>query len=683
MRCFVAFLLVLASLTPATSQTVVQKSPRNQSLASTNGNGALVIETDTAGTLYVDGAKHSALIANAAVRLKLMPGQHIIELKDANGNSLWKEVVTVVRGEQLVRQVNSTTAAGSAKTSEPRTTPSGAELRRWEELALVGRVGGPISCLTNATDCEGVWDNPLSINCADISPVKTNLDNNYLLIHKAIQGPDCAQSRYQRGEYQDALMVVNGSLESREYLARTTPSTAGLVEDPTDVGRLLVLRGLVKYALHDPTGALVDLQDAMDRYTEYHSKLLGAAGFSPDAKTPPELADLKLKGADLAKQLLQLLPQQSARIHLYRSLILFQLGKYTDSNREYNEFISDNGSEVGVVEKKFGGIIQQRLKHLDMSGTQVSGDGSGAAPVVVPMVASVPRLNGDWTCDSFCQSARLTVRGDSFSGILDLGIDTEHIYSTEDGHSLVTVEGSISKRSIEGLATEPSRVSLKDGCEIPSGTHPFTATVSDDDRSIVIHTEINSWNTSGSTSKQYPWSVGIKRCEAHLDHSEALRVVLRTTRVGGVSSIGGSTVPRNDIHAVRPPQPSKSDSGPDLDSSGLSRNRADLQGPSGIQNAIDRIAASQHSSLPPVQAGAGDGPIVLQNKTSSTLTVYFSGVDKRQEVIPPLGVVTLTLKPGPYKVAGELSDKSVRPFFGVRIYSGGEKEMFYIGTTQN
>jgi hypothetical protein len=98
----------------------------------------------------------------------------------------------------------------------------------------------------------------------------------------------------------------------------------------------------------------------------------------------------------------------------------------------------------------------------------------------------------------------------------------------------------------------------------------------------------------------------------------------------------------------------------------------------GVVNAIGRIQASSHASLPELQPGSGAGPLTIENETAASLTIYFSGTTDWKEIIPPHSSTHVSLNPGVYKVAGELSDKSVTPFFGVRSYSGGETERFYI-----
>jgi tetratricopeptide (TPR) repeat protein len=94
--------------------------------------------------------------------------------------------------------------------------------------------------------------------------------------------------------------------------------------------------------------------------------------------------------------------------------------------------------------------------------------------------------------------------------------------------------------------------------------------------------------------------------------------------------------------------------------------------PPDIQTSVARIEQSQHVTLPPLQAGSGTRPLIIQNDTSSVLTVYLSGPTAQKQVIQPHVRVPVRLPPGVYKLAGELADKSVLPFFALRTYSGGE-----------
>ena len=83
-----------------------------------------------------------------------------------------------------------------------------------------------------------------------------------------------------------------------------------------------------------------------------------------------------------------------------------------------------------------------------------------------------------------------------------------------------------------------------------------------------------------------------------------------------------------------------------------------------FQQMIGRIQSSSHASLPELQSGSGTGPLTIKNETSLTLTIYLSGTTDWKEIIPQHASTHVSLSPGLYKVAGELSDKSVAPFFG-------------------
>jgi hypothetical protein len=99
-----------------------------------------------------------------------------------------------------------------------------------------------------------------------------------------------------------------------------------------------------------------------------------------------------------------------------------------------------------------------------------------------------------------------------------------------------------------------------------------------------------------------------------------------------------------------------------------------------VAAAVSRIEGSAHMTLAPIQPGSGSGPITIENGTPFALTVYLSGPSSQKQLIAAHASLPLTLSPGVYKLAGEVSDKSVLPFFAVRTYSGGETEHFYLST---
>jgi len=85
--------LTFALAVPAFPQSDSQKSsPPQRTAAST---GALAVEADVGGILFIDGQRRSAIVASKVTVFNLTPGQHIVELRDTKDNILWKDTVTV------------------------------------------------------------------------------------------------------------------------------------------------------------------------------------------------------------------------------------------------------------------------------------------------------------------------------------------------------------------------------------------------------------------------------------------------------------------------------------------------------------------------------------------------------------------------------------------------------------
>ena len=67
--------------------------------------GVLAITSDEAGTLFIDGAEATKMEPGRVVTLKLVAGQHFVELRDEQGNKLWEKLVTVPEGAQAAERI--------------------------------------------------------------------------------------------------------------------------------------------------------------------------------------------------------------------------------------------------------------------------------------------------------------------------------------------------------------------------------------------------------------------------------------------------------------------------------------------------------------------------------------------------------------------------------------------------
>ena len=60
---------------------------------------------DEAGTLFVDGVEPQRIEPDQVATLKLIAGQHFVDLRNAKGEKLWDKIVTVPAGSQSVEKI--------------------------------------------------------------------------------------------------------------------------------------------------------------------------------------------------------------------------------------------------------------------------------------------------------------------------------------------------------------------------------------------------------------------------------------------------------------------------------------------------------------------------------------------------------------------------------------------------
>ncbi|MGA2903179.1 MAG: hypothetical protein ABSD98_05085 [Candidatus Korobacteraceae bacterium] len=105
---------------------------------------------------------------------------------------------------------------------------------------------------------------------------------------------------------------------------------------------------------------------------------------------------------------------------------------------------------------------------------------------------------------------------------------------------------------------------------------------------------------------------------------------------------------------------------------------------SSVESAIDKITQGAHQELPPpvqTQVSPGQNPgWSIENATAYQLHLYLSGPVERDYVIPQGSSIAIDLPPGSYRIAAEVSDKSVIPFYAVRQLNANARwsSHFYI-----
>jgi hypothetical protein len=104
-----------------------------------------------------------------------------------------------------------------------------------------------------------------------------------------------------------------------------------------------------------------------------------------------------------------------------------------------------------------------------------------------------------------------------------------------------------------------------------------------------------------------------------------------------------------------------------------------------IDLEVAEITRGDHGDLPPASplqiTGGSTAEVKIENQTSYTLTVRYSGSNSYRFDLAPSEVRDVMLVPGPYQVAATVSSSSVIPYAGSDKLSGGSYGVkFYIET---
>jgi len=302
--------------------------------------GVLIVETDTAGSLVIDGSVYSQLIPAKVAQITLAAGQHILELRAVDNRSLWKEVVSVPAKEQVVRQLLLKGGPPPGQVPPPQGSPRTDLDAKFDELCYFGRLKEALAispgghhCASNDSDavaraesevsrCSAYsLDNPLG-EPGTLAYAKAYTNRvNKVLETKCL---NLGGLLYTLGRHLDALRYVNLESFGGDYReAKILP--LDFSQSSGNSGNWL-LRAEIKHALGDETGALDDLAQAEGWYNLSVSE-------RQQAFLLPSPALLKLT-PELASSFASVDADQRGRLHLSRAIVLRGLGRYCGARTE-------------------------------------------------------------------------------------------------------------------------------------------------------------------------------------------------------------------------------------------------------------------------------------------------------------------------------------------------------------
>src|SRR6266478_1704477 len=306
--------------------------------------GLLAITTDHQGVLFIDGERRGIVSPGEVVSMKVVAGQHFVDLRDANGSKLWDKVVTIPPNTQVVEKIEYVR-----------------ELDERDEQSLTDRILPP---------------GP-NIRTEEVAKYCTEPDD---LAAKLANAGACADVLYDRGENQKALAKANQAIQGTEQIDHDIRSLGQepITNDSEQLGAMYLLRARIQYALSNESGALSDLRTSLDYLRGYRQFVQKLATLAETAT--PELREK----AKVFQQFLASPDPYVIQVHITRALILYRMASYAEALNDYNEYrvmVSTTGRE-NVVAKRLGDLIKKRIA-----------DATSAGEVATPSAPQLPSDN--------------------------------------------------------------------------------------------------------------------------------------------------------------------------------------------------------------------------------------------------------------------------------------------------
>ena len=251
--------------------------------------------------------------------------------------------------------------------------------------------------------------------------------------------------------------------ESKQVQAEFDQAVAAVKQDPSDVK--LRQRLVRRAASYNPPLAV---PEGADRYMAR-----GKVAFE-DAKEPAEFKDAVLefqRARDAA-------PWYGP---IYYSLGVAQstAGDYKaakDNLSVYLAWALDPAQTKAAKDLIYQ--IEYRQEKAQAEDARVQAAAEAERRKLQAKKALIAGLNGNWTCKQGC------------GGVATVGL-SEGNFSLSFGQW--SLKGTFNEFAVEGIATQPGMYQAETTCQIPGANHNFSGTVSEDGKTITIHTEVSGF----------------------------------------------------------------------------------------------------------------------------------------------------------------------------------------------
>ncbi len=299
---------------------------------------------------------------------------------------------------------------------------------------------------------------------------------------------------YAEAYYKLAAAYAKAGDYEKEKQALRVYMTAVRDESSVQAAQNLIKEAEYKQAQAEFEQALASLKKDPSNNALREKIVRQAASFNPPLTVPEEAERYLARGksafedakepAEFKDAVLQFLRARDAAPWygpIYYSLGVAQstAGYYKAARENLSLYLAWEHDPAGIKAAK-DLIYQAEYKQEKAEAEQAKKDAEAEAErrKLQAKQALLDGLNGNWNCRQGCNSASVRVSQGDFSASLSTGW---------------TLRGTLNELALEGIATQPGFLHKQSNCNVPSSTHNFSGTLSEDGKTITVRTEENRY----------------------------------------------------------------------------------------------------------------------------------------------------------------------------------------------
>ncbi len=684
--------------------------------------GVLLLHGSEAASLFIDGQRAGDLEAGAFLKISEVAGEHFVEAREKAGICKWEKKVAVPAGMQVAESVDFESACPSkagvypAVPSPASVAPAEAVDPKIQEAIKLHERGSLLHALGRDSEAVPLLEKAAALkpdidpHWLDVARHRVAFSQRELAECESREGPTASDkgqkktegysehcigrnaiSAYHLGYYSGSFTTINSTIQARSDQL-----------DSISAKLLYEQRALLEYAMGNAAAALRDLQTALDWYQKdpsgqeenvyfYRAVIQADLGnveaasqdcrtahtfrlnvhdaFNPFAEfcahlvTPPAAQDSGQPVNSPPPATVALPPIVDPKTQEARDL-------YEHGCRLH--FLELDSEAVPLLEKAARLLPSENQEYgcLDSARSELNAAKEIIRACENPPTPSKPDKNqGNRKAENRdCRATRMSA-GYTVGDLGGFSLANYLVQASERDQNFLALSVGYMTRAIYEYALGNPTDALRD-----------------------LQAALDSVHRA-----QYP-GLSMEQAEMTIDNSEAgiyfKRAVIQM-EIGNIDAAG------QDCRILLTSKSLKRFIGQDVlgfctrlvtstpaPNNGESGNNSSVSQGRSIDDAIGRIRGGQYSPMPPPQVfatgGAGSPKLTIENSTQYELHVYLSGPETRSISIPAGGTSVLDFQPGTFKLAAEIPNSSIIPFYGEQTFNNGTAyvEKFYIQRVQ-